>query len=204
MQFTGTFAIGNNTINATSDLRFIGIEQAVLESATPGITNLTIVSITASQIVMSGPATANSGATVTIYAYPFGNGDGVSSFQIPDRRSRVVAGHDNMGGTAANRLTAFSAFALNGVGGAETQAITVANLPNYNLSVSITDPGHTHTYTGVTGGAGLQSGSGGGGVANLTTSNHTTGISVSVNSSGGNQVFNITQPTGISNFIIKT
>lgn len=35
----------------------------------------------------------------------FGTGDGVTTFNLPDGRGRVVAGKDNMGGSAAGRLT---------------------------------------------------------------------------------------------------
>ena len=36
---------------------------------------------------------------------PYGLGDGVSTFNVPDLRGRVVAGLDNMGGSAAGELT---------------------------------------------------------------------------------------------------
>lgn len=35
----------------------------------------------------------------------FGTGDGVTTFNLPDGRGRVIAGKDNMGGSAAGRLT---------------------------------------------------------------------------------------------------
>lgn len=34
----------------------------------------------------------------------FGSGNGTTTFSLPDGRGRVIAGKDNMGGTAANRL----------------------------------------------------------------------------------------------------
>lgn len=36
---------------------------------------------------------------------PHGQGDGSTTFNVPDMRGRVPAGKDDMGGTAANRLT---------------------------------------------------------------------------------------------------
>ena len=44
----------------------------------------------------------------------YGAGDGSTTFNIPDMRGRVVAGEDDMGGTAASRLTS----AVSGVNGA--------------------------------------------------------------------------------------
>lgn len=43
----------------------------------------------------------------------YGSGDGATTFNIPDLRGRVPAGKDNMGGTAAGRLTS----AVSGVAG---------------------------------------------------------------------------------------
>jgi hypothetical protein len=36
---------------------------------------------------------------------PYGAGDGVTTFNLPDCRGRAVFGKDNMGGSAANRIT---------------------------------------------------------------------------------------------------
>jgi len=75
-----------------------------------------------------------SGGTQLIATYPdlwgvFGTtygGNGTTTFGIPDLRGRVIAGVDNMGGVAANRLTA-TTMAPNGntrgaTGGAQTGA----------------------------------------------------------------------------------
>lgn len=35
----------------------------------------------------------------------YGSGNGTTTFNLPDLRGRIVAGRDNMGGTAASRLT---------------------------------------------------------------------------------------------------
>jgi len=67
-------------------------------------TGVTVVAIaSASSIVVSANATATAVTSSTIY--PWGNGDGVNTFNIPDLRGRVPAGPDAMGGTAANRLS---------------------------------------------------------------------------------------------------
>ncbi len=54
----------------------------------------------------------------------WGTGDGSTTFNLPDLRGRVTAGLDNMGGTAANRLTSASGTpgtTLGGTGGGELQ-----------------------------------------------------------------------------------
>jgi len=44
----------------------------------------------------------------------YGAGDGTTTFNLPDLRGRAVAGRDNMGGTAANRVTTAGS-GINGV-----------------------------------------------------------------------------------------
>lgn len=45
-------------------------------------------------------------ALASAASYPHGSGDGSTTFNISDKRGRVVAGDDDMGGTAASRITA--------------------------------------------------------------------------------------------------
>jgi microcystin-dependent protein len=70
----------------------------------------------------------------------YGSGDGSTTFVLPDMRGRVAAGRDNMGGTAASRLTnAASSIQgdLLGAGGGNE------NLHNHNH----TQTNHTHTQS---------------------------------------------------------
>jgi microcystin-dependent protein len=76
----------------------------------------------------------------------YGVGDGSTTFTLPDMRGRVVAGVDNMGGSAASRLTntvLSVSNAIGAVGGAETHTLT---------SAQSGVPGHAHgnTLTGTT------------------------------------------------------
>lgn len=220
VSFTCTFANGSPTLSSVSaDLRNLGLEGATLECATAGITNLTISSIAATTITMSGNATANSGGTVTVYAYPWGNGDGTSTFAIPDRRGRVLAGRDNMGGTAANRLTTagsgINGISLMAAGGSQTQTILQANLPNVNFPVGGINITATPSfnYTPTVGGT-IPSGS-----TNVITSGTNVdsgtgaaaGLSVNLNiisqgsaaSGGTGTALSVVQPSSVSNYIIK-
>lgn len=66
-------------------------------------------------------------------------GNGTTTFAVPDVRGRTRAGKDNMGGVAANRLTAVGS-GINGTilgtsGGAETHTLSTAQLPAHNHSV---------------------------------------------------------------------
>ncbi|HLH96494.1 MAG TPA: phage tail protein [Xanthobacteraceae bacterium] len=66
--------------------------------------------------------------------YPFGSGDGSTTFNIPDLRGRSIFGLDNMGGSAANRITVaggnFDGTVLGNTGGAQNQTLAQNQLPN--------------------------------------------------------------------------
>lgn len=63
----------------------------------------------------------------------YGSGDGSTTFNVPDLRGRVIAGKDDMGGSAASRLTSSyfgtSAASLGAVGGAQSHTLTLGELP---------------------------------------------------------------------------
>jgi microcystin-dependent protein len=65
--------------------------------------------------------------------------DGSTTFGIPDKRGRVSAGWDAMGGTAAGRLTTatVSSAALGAVGGAQTTSLGTSNMASYTPSGSV-------------------------------------------------------------------
>ncbi|QMP19181.1 tail fiber [Pseudomonas phage Persinger] len=162
----------------------------------------------------------------------YGAGDGSSTFNLPDLRGRVAAGKDNMGGTAAGRLTTAGAGvdgnALGAAGGAQSHTLTTAQMPSHAHAVSdpthahsVYDPTHAHTqqswnltsFDGTGGphqvGADAPA-SGNLGVVNTTTASATgigiyaaaTGISIQAQGGGG--AHNNTQPTIVLNHIIKT
>jgi microcystin-dependent protein len=71
-------------------------------------------------------------------------GEAGTDFRIPDLRGRVLAGKDNMGGTAANILTATvlsAANTLGATGGTQTHTLTEAQMPVHTH----TQNAHTHT-----------------------------------------------------------
>lgn len=74
-------------------------------------------------------------------------GDGITTFGIPDVRGRASHGKDNMGGSAANRITVaggnFDGTVLGGVGGLQNQTLTQPQLP----AVAPTFTGTLHTWT---------------------------------------------------------
>lgn len=145
-------------------------------------------------------------ATYPLLAAIMGNAVG-GSFTVPDFRGRVPAGRDNMNGTPAGRLTAANGFdgtILNNGGGEQVHTLLTAEIPSNIGTATVTDPGHHHTSSIVSGGSGISSGGGGIGNTSTVTGTSTTGITVSIQNPSGDNAHNNVQPTLICNVLIKT
>ena len=129
----------------------------------------------------------------------YGAGDGSSTFNLPDLRGRVVAGKDNMGGTAASRLTS----AGSGVNGSVIGASGGNQLSQ----------GHNHAVvagSNLTGTVGSRNalgdgvnGSVGGNVSTRPYANFVSVENVSTSTFGSGNSQNV-QPTLVLNYMIKT
>lgn len=116
-------------------------------------------------------------ALFTALGTSYGAGDGSTTFALPDLRGRIPGGKDNMGGSAASRLTTAGSgvdgATLGAAGGAQTHILTNGQLPSSAIG---------------TGGSSIARGST---VSDLRTI-------------GNNEAHNNTQPTIVLNYIIKT
>lgn len=81
----------------------------------------------------------------------FGVGDGLNTFNLPDIRGRSIFGLDNMGGSAASRITnagsGIVGTTIGASGGAQTVTLVQGNLPNVNFTIPSGQGSHTHTIT---------------------------------------------------------
>jgi microcystin-dependent protein len=125
----------------------------------------------------------------------FGAGNGTTTFNLPDLRGRSVFGRDDMGGTAAGRLTQSNFGAdpkvVGSVGGGESTTMALANLIQHDHAVYLNDPGHNHDYQKSSAG-GTQYQQGGftpnSGYTSTKTSSDVTGITIWSGAGGtGNQ-----------------
>lgn len=153
----------------------------------------------------------------------FGTGDGSTTFNVPDLRGRVVAGKDDMGGSAASRLTSTyfgtSAATLGNTGGSESNTLSLAKLPtgitssgSNSITVSTessrpyptTSGGETVSTVPVTSTGSLKApyATGGSGWFGATTMSGSNSISVTSSNTSGEAHANV-QPTIILSKILR-
>lgn len=169
-----------NTMNTVSGLTstaqmYVGMP---LESANfpPGTTVFSIVDV--NNITASNNATA--GGPVSIQFFNWGNGDGSTTFNVPDVRRSTTIGQ---GGTGSSTPGGVAGVVVGESGGEESHMMTVDELATHNHILPV--------------GTSIGSGSA------LLTTNQTTTSNIMQNT-GSSTPFNVMQPSVITYKIIKT
>lgn len=132
----------------------------------------------------------------------YGTGDGSTTFNVIDKRGRTGVGKDNMGGSAANRMTSAGSgvdgATLGAVGGAQTHTLATGELTTHGH----TQDAHLHASYDLQAGSGVASG------ANLAFANpsgvNTQNTTAANQNTGGGGAHNNTQPSVICNYWVKT
>lgn len=83
-------------------------------------------------------------ALFAILGTTYGAGDGSTTFNLPDLRGRAPFGDDNMGGTAANRVTTagsgIDGATIGANGGGQNVTLNAANIPSLTASGALNNP----------------------------------------------------------------
>lgn len=103
-EFTGDTTSGSAVISNIDDMEGMQVGQIIEGSGIPAGAVISSLDTGADTITLDQNATATA-TTVALRFFTYGAGDGSTTFNLPDDRGRVKAGRDNMGGTAANRLS---------------------------------------------------------------------------------------------------
>lgn len=103
-------------------------------------------------LLCAGQAVSRSAyaALFAVISTTFGVGNGTTTFNVPDLRGRIAVGADNMGGSAANRVTsdtmAPDGQTIGAVGGLQEVTLTTPQLPSHvhnvaQFSTGVVSPG---------------------------------------------------------------
>lgn len=147
-------------------------------------------------------------ALFAVVSTTYGSGDGSTTFNVPDLRGRSLFGLDNMGGSAAGRLTGSntgnitSPTTLGSSGGQENHTLLTAEIPSHTHP--LTDPGHSHPNSTPNQAAAVAGG------ANwsvwYSTLPNNTGVAttgITIGNAGGGGSHNSTPPAMVVNWLIR-
>lgn len=184
----------SNILTGISDTSQVRIGSPV-ELALCVPVGTTVVSKTVATITLSNASSVSINSVATFF--PWGNGNGSTTFNVPDFRGYVLAGRDNMGGTPAAVISQNSISfgtnspdALGATGGAQNRTLTTANIPELTVTGSGGNiySNNPAVVTNVIGGGGAQIGA-----DNTIRANR--GVTAGA--------FSIIQPTITINYIVK-
>jgi microcystin-dependent protein len=196
----------SNVLTGLADTTAIPLGAHIeLNCVTPGTQ---VNSKTSSTLTLSNPS--NISVTTTAIIFPFGNGNGTTTFQVPDLRGLTVVGRANMGGLSTTILN--STFygtdpnSIGAIGGHQSHTLVQGELPAFKPAITITDPGHTHTV-GQSATSYNAAGSAGHNAYDASTApsgSSVTGVTAALtNNLGNSNAFSTVQPSGTLNYIIK-
>ncbi|HQU11397.1 MAG TPA: phage tail protein [Acidiphilium sp.] len=140
---TGTVTSGSTSITGVAALPVGLVAPLSIPIEGAGIpTGTTVTDFSGSAgnytLTISQAATATTAGTA-LTLLPHGQGDGSTTFNVPDMRGRAAYGADALGGTAASRLTTASLGVTAVIGRSGGNELLQSH--NHNL----TDNGHNHT-----------------------------------------------------------
>lgn len=129
--------IGLNLVTGLSDTQNIRVGSPVEASCIPP--GSTVTAVFSNSVSISSVASVSAAVIATFF--PYGNGDGSSTFNVPDLRGYVIAGRNNMGGVASTGLTSqyfgTNPNGQNSAGGNQFTQIGLLNLPPYTPAGTI-------------------------------------------------------------------
>lgn len=199
---------GNTTLTGISDTSNIPVGSAI--EANCVVAGSTVISKTISTVTLS--IAANISNTTSARFFPFGNGNGTTTFTVVDMRGKVAPGRTNMGGVTASNLTSTyygsSPDAIGANGGSQSKTLITGNLPPYTPvgTIAITPNPHSHTYSQAVSVNSWQPAGSGAYSASTTSNTSSTSLSAAFTGTaqgGTSTAFAIIPPSITMNYIIK-
>lgn len=205
---------GSPTLSGVGDTTNFWVGMTVEVSCLLGGSSI-VISKTSSSVTLASNANVSTSTTATFFMW--GNGNGTTTFNLPDFRGLFPIGNNNMGGVASSNIndTYFGSKSANssgGQGGNQTVTLASGNIPQISLSVSgnvtgnfgVNLPTSANAWSNATYQAGATSNAavvnaGIGNVSSLTSSGTMTGTAGNVSPTA----FGIIPPAKSVNYIIK-
>lgn len=202
-----TCSNGNATLSGLTDTTNFWIGMTVEVSCLASGSS-TIVSKTATTVTL---ATApNVSTNVAAVFFPWGNGNGTTTFTLPDLRGQVIAGNNTMGGTPSSNLTtqffgATDPNSIGALGGSQSVSTTllVANLPPITSTGAATTGGTNFVTATGSNNFNISSGAGTTLPTGVQLSNSEPVTTTSTGTTSTPIVSSVVQPTKTANYIIK-
>lgn len=162
----------SNTLTGIADTSQIPIGSPV-ELALCVPPGSTVISKTSGTVTLNNPANVSLNATARFF--PYGNGNGSTTFNVPDFRGATLIGRNNMGGSASSRLA-------NGNSIGQVLAFTPTTYTISQSSVSLTSGSGTFSVGSNVSKLYIKMVAGGGGGAAATVNNGANGADTSFGS----------------------
>jgi hypothetical protein len=125
---SGTLTSGNATITSIGNTQGFGAGMPVeAAGVNAGCTIASVVPNTSVTLNAASCVTANGSTPITVFLTGYGSGGSGSTVGVKDCRGRTMAGRDDLGGTAAGRLTSQTSD-NNGIG-SPTATLRLTDLP---------------------------------------------------------------------------
>ena len=206
-----THTSGSPTLTGFSDTTQIAANAPIEGSGIP--TADTIVSCTATTCQMAANATSSGTANVTIF--PNGNGDGATTFNLPNCQGVTLAGRDNMSGTPRGVLSSSyfgagngaSPDALGAFGGSQSRNLSVANINPFTPTGSVSSTLNTNlngvSLVVTTGGVNTPGGGANQAINGFVTVSQSVTSTFAGNSLGSGTAHATVQPTLTANCMIR-
>lgn len=201
----------SNILTGVSDTTQIKIGSPVELSACV-VAGTTVTAKTGSTVTLSNSSSVSINSTAIFF--PWGNGNGSTTFNVPNLNGTALIARNNMGGTPSANLTSTyygaNPDALGAVGGSQSKTLALPNLPPFTPAGTVSVP----TITSVVSGGGLggtgNSGFGAGGTQTVTgptsiivTSTSTAPVFTGSVSGGTSVPLSVVQPSTTINYVIK-
>lgn len=200
---------GSPTLNGVGDTTNFWIGMKVEIPCVPtGIS--TVASKTSSTVTLAVNANVSENINATFFMW--GNGNGSTTFNLPDFRGLFPIGNNNMGGVASSNISdtyfgSKSASSSGGQGGGQSVVLTTPNLPPYTPNVTVSQqPAFGFNYGAIANGqvGGSNSFVNGFGSGTPVTTTRTLDVLLSSAAQGGTSTaFGIIPPSKTVNYIIK-